>query len=225
MIYLFLTLLLCPLLLFCYPFRIRSPFFAIGKWAMHLSQRILGLQLEVRGAAQIEKKTSYVFMANHLSFMDGPLLFMLIPQTVRVLLKKEAFRVPIIGQTMRLVGFIPVDRRRFKGGKASIEKAARMMKKEVCSFLIFPEGTRSRDGRIQPFKRGGFLLALQSQAPIVPVSIQGTYELMPRGSFFVKKGKILVTFHPPIPAKGYHPENLPELIERVKSEIQSGLEK
>lgn len=225
MLYVVLAICLAPLLLFCYPFQIRQPFFAIGKWAMRASEKILGPGLDVKGAESIDKNTSYIFMANHLSFIDGPLLFMLIPQPVRVILKKEVFRVPIVGQTMRLVGFIPVDRKRIRGGKASIDKAARKIREEGCSFLIFPEGTRSRDGRLQLFKRGGFFIALQSQAPIVPISIQGTFEIMPRGNFFVKKGKIMVRFHTPVPVQEYDFESLPELMARVKTAIESGLEK
>ena len=133
------------------------------------------------------------------------------------------FRIPIIGQGMKVAGFIPVDRKRMKGGKKSIEEAARQVKEKGLSFLIFPEGTRSRDGRLQPFKRGGFFLALDSQASIVPISIQGTYELMPRKSFFAKKGKIKVLFHAPHPVKDYDRQTLPQLIEVVRDTIKSGL--
>jgi len=188
-IYGLLAILLIPVLFFCYLVRYSQPLILIGKWAIWLGQKILGIRLEVSGLENIDKKASCVFMANHLSIIDGPMLFMIIPQSVRVILKKEVFRIPIIAQAMRQVGFIPVDRKRLRGGKESIDRASRHIKEEGCSFLIFPEGTRSRDGKLQPFKRGGFFLALASLAPIVPVSIEGSYELMPRGSFFAKKGK------------------------------------
>lgn len=163
-------------------------------------------------------------MANHLSLLDGPLLFWLIPQSTSVILKKEIFRVPIIGQGMRQVDFIPVDRKRLKGGKKSIEEATRLIKEKGRSFLIFPEGTRSRDRKMQPFKRGGFFLAVNSQASIVPISIRGSYELMPRGSFFTKKGKISVLFHAPQPVSAYDKKTMPQLIERVRNTIQRGVE-
>ncbi|MFQ5722337.1 MAG: lysophospholipid acyltransferase family protein, partial [Candidatus Aminicenantales bacterium] len=105
----------------------------------------------------------------------------------------------------------------------SIDRATRLIKEKGFSFLIFPEGTRSRDGKIQAFKRGGFFLAVNSQVPIVPISIKGTYELMPRGSFFVKKGKIKVVFHPPFPVSGYNKNNLNKLVEKIKGIIVSGL--
>jgi len=218
-----LIVILIPLLLFCFLIRLSQPIIFLGKIALRLGQKILGISLDVHGVEKIEKKSSYVFMANHLSFMDGPLLFMLIPQSVRVLLKKEAFRIPIIGLAMRQIGFIPVDRKGLKGGRKSIEKAAQLIKEKGYSFLIFPEGTRSRNGLLQPFKRGGFFIAVNTQVPIFPVSIKGTYELMPRKSFFVKRGKVKVIFHDPVQVRGYDRNNFPELIDEVRSVIQTGV--
>lgn len=223
-IYTLLTILLIPLLLFCYLIKFAQPIILIGKWALRLGQKILGIRLDTSGIERIDKKVSYVFMANHLSLIDGPLLFMLIPQFVRVILKKEAFRIPVIGQAMRQVGFIPVDRKSLKGGKKSIDQASHMIKEKGFSFLIFPEGTRSRDGKLQPFKRGGFFLAVSSQVAILPVSIKGSYELMPKGSFFAKKGKVRVAFHPPVSVQGLDRDSLPQLIGKVRSVIQSGLD-
>lgn len=221
--YIFLTIVLIPLLLICYLVQIRQPILLMGKWAMRLGQFILGFHLEVTGVEHIDNKTSYVFMANHLSFIDGPLLFMLIPQPARVLLKKEVFRIPIIGLGMRHIGFIPVDRKRLKGGKKSIDKASRLMKERGYSFLIFPEGTRSHDGNLQSFKRGGFFLALESQAPILPIAIKGTFELMPKGSFLVKTGNIQVKFNPPVQVQGLDKSHIHQLIDRVRGIIQSDL--
>jgi 1-acyl-sn-glycerol-3-phosphate acyltransferase len=201
-----------------------QPIISISKLAIRLGQKILGIRLDVSGQKNIDKNIPYVFMSNHLSLIDGPLLFMLIPRSVRVLLKKEAFRIPIIGQVMRQVGFIPVDRKSLKGGKKSIDRASSLIKEKGVSFLIFPEGTRSRDGKPRPFKRGGFFLALNSQAPILPASIKGTYELMPRGSFFAKKGEVRVIFHPPVSIQGFDHHSLPQLLDRVRNVILSGVE-
>ncbi|UCC41207.1 MAG: 1-acyl-sn-glycerol-3-phosphate acyltransferase [Candidatus Aminicenantes bacterium] len=223
-IYGLLAILLIPVLLFCYLVRYSQPLILIGKWVIRLGQKIVGIRLEISGVENIDKKASYVFMANHLSIIDGPILFMIIPQSVRVILKKEIFRIPIVAQAMRQIGFIPVDRKRLKGGKESIDRASRHIKEKGFSFLIFPEGTRSRDGKLQPFKRGGFFLALASLAPIVPVSLKGSYELMPRGSFFVKKGIVRANFHRAVPVEGFDRSSLPQLIDKVKKIIQSGLE-
>ena len=223
LLYIIMAVLLVPVLLICYLGKWAEPLIAIGKWCISIGRKILGVQVDVSGLERIGRKRAYVFMANHLSLIDGPLLFWLIPQSIRVILKKEVFRIPIIGQGMRHVGFVPVDRRRLKGGKKSIERASQLIKEKGFSFLIFPEGTRSRDGEIQPFRRGGFFLALSSQAPIVPISIQGTYELMPRGRFFVKKGRVKVDFHFPLPVNDYNLKTMPQLIEKVQNTIKNRL--
>jgi 1-acyl-sn-glycerol-3-phosphate acyltransferase len=223
LIYVVLIIILAVLLLIAWPFGLRDPLLGIAKWAISLAPPILGMKVKVGGRENVDKRTPYIFMANHLSFIDGPLLFLLIPRPIRVILKKEVFRIPVIGQGMRFVGFVPVDRKGVRGGKKSIERASRLMHEKGYSYLIFPEGTRSRDGRTQMFKRGGFFLAVESQAPIVPISIKGTYDLMPRGTIFPRRGRVEVRFHPPAPVQGYNQSNLGELIDKVKAAIESGL--
>src|SRR4030065_1329568 len=122
---------------------------------MGVDRRILGIDVEVSGLERITPKTAYVFMPNHMSFLDGPLVMMLIPGAARVILKKSVLRLPLRALGMRHVGFVPVDRKGAEGGKRSIARAAALMRGRGCSFLIFPEGTRSRDGNLQPFRRGG----------------------------------------------------------------------
>lgn len=222
-IYFLITLILIPVLLLCYMFGSSQPILWAGKNAMRIGPKMLGIRIEVTGVDVVEKDKSYIFMSNHLSFLDGPLLYFVIPQPIRVILKKEIFRIPVIGLGMKQVGFVPVDRKSIRGGKKSIDFATRLMKEKGYSFLIFPEGTRSRTGKLQEFRRGGFFLALASQSAIVPISIQGTFELMPKGSFFVKRGKIKVLFHPPISVKGNHRDDLPVLLEKVRGVIRSGL--
>ncbi|MGB9906034.1 MAG: lysophospholipid acyltransferase family protein [Candidatus Saccharicenans sp.] len=219
--YVVLVVLLTPVLLICWPLGIRDPLLVVAKWAMGVSRHILNLKMEVIGLDHIDPSRSYVFMANHLSFLDGPLLFYVIPQRVRVILKKSVFRIPVVGLGMRFVGFIPVDRKRASGGKRSINEAARMMKEKGYSFLIFPEGTRSRSGRLQSFKRGGFFLAVAAQAPIVPITIKGTYELMPKGQMFPRAGMIVVIFHQPVETSGKTNDDIPDLIEKVSGAIAS----
>lgn len=221
--YVVLVVLLTPVLLVFWPLGIRDPLLAVAKWAMGVSRSILGLRVEVEGLEKVEPGRSYVFMANHLSFLDGPLLFYVIPGLVRVILKKSIFRLPVVGPGMRFVGFIPVDRKRASGGKRSIDEAARLMRERGYSFLIFPEGTRSRTGELQPFKRGGFFLALAAGAPIVPVTIKGTFELMPRGRLFPRPGSIKVIFHRPVEVAGKTPDDIPALVEQVYQTIKSGL--
>jgi 1-acyl-sn-glycerol-3-phosphate acyltransferase len=222
-IYVLITLLLIPVLLLCFLFKSSHPLIWAGKEAMGLGPKILGIRIEVTGVEVVEEDKSYIFMSNHLSFLDGPLLYFVIPQPIRVILKKEIFRIPVIGLGMKQVGFVPVDRKGIRGGKKSIDHAVRLIKDKGYSFLIFPEGTRSRNGKLQEFRRGGFFLALASQSAIVPISIQGSYELMPKGSFFVKKGNIKVSFHPPISVRGNRKDDLPALLEQVRGAIRSEL--
>jgi 1-acyl-sn-glycerol-3-phosphate acyltransferase len=220
-VYALAVLVLAPVLLVCFVFGLREPVAVIGKAALRLGRLILGLKVDVAGLECLDPKTPCIYMANHLSFLDGPILFAVIPRSVRVLLKKEVFRIPVIGQSMRFIGFVPVDRKGLKAGKRSIDRAVRLMAERGYSFLVFPEGTRSRDGRIRPFKRGGFFLALAGGSPIVPVTIRGSFDLMPRGRFFVKKGTVRVEFHEPVPVAGYRPETMSGLVDRVRDIIRS----
>jgi len=223
-LYVLIVILMTPVILVCMLAGVREPLLRIGKWVMSLSRVVLGIRLEIEGLDRFGRKDAYVFMANHVSFLDGPLLFYVVPRLLRVIIKKSVFRLPVLGQGMRFVGFVPVDRKGIRGGKASLDLASRLMRERGYPFLIFPEGTRSRDGRIQPFRRGGFFLAMVAGAPIVPVSINGTFELMPKGSFIARRGTIRVVFHPPIAVDGYNRGNLEGLMAAVKAAIESGLD-
>ena len=159
-LYILIVIAVTPIVLACLITGMREPLMLIGKGAMAVGRAILGIKLEVKGLDLLEREKAYLFMANHESFLDGPLLFYVIPRLPRVILKKSVFRIPVLGQGMRHVGFVPVDRKGVRGGKASIDLASRLIRERGYSFLIFPEGTRSLDGRIQAFRRGGFFLAL-----------------------------------------------------------------
>lgn len=193
----------------------------LGKWAMRISRRILGLRLDLRGLEHADPAGPAVYMANHASFLDGPLLFLLIPRPLRVIIKESVFRVPVLGLGMRLAGFVPVDRKGVRTGRAAIERAAGAMKDHGYSFLVFPEGTRSLTGSLREFRRGGFFLALESGAPVVPISIRGTFGLMPKGRIVPGKGEIRVIVHPPVSAgEG----GVSALIDRVRRAILAGLD-
>jgi len=219
--YIVLVILITPFIVFCMLTRMRDPLIAVGQWAMRVSGRVLGIKVEVSGLDRIDPRTALIFMPNHISFLDGPLLEMLIPGAARVVLKKSILRIPVVGLGMRFVGFVPVDRKGAEGGKRSIARAVRMIREQGYSFLIFPEGTRSRSGKLQRFRRGGFFLALETGAPIVPVTISGTFELMPKGQKYARKGRVRVAFHDPIPTVGYTPETMAGLMDKVRRAILS----
>jgi len=218
-VYFFLTLLAIPLILVCMLFGFRDAFLVYGRWMMRVGRLILGIDVEVAGLDRLDRRIPYVFMSNHLSFLDGPLLMTVIDRPARVIVKRFVFRIPVLGLGMRFSGYVPLDKEGAGAGRRSIAKAAKLIKEKRYSFLIYPEGQRSWDGKMQPFRRGGFFLALDTGAPIVPVSIHGTFELMPRGKWLIKKGPVRIVFHEPVSVGGCTREAIPELMERVKTAI------
>jgi 1-acyl-sn-glycerol-3-phosphate acyltransferase len=222
-VFLILTLLAIPVLLVSVLFGFRDVFLAYGRWMMRVGRIILGIDVEVTGLDGLDRETPYVFMSNHVSFLDGPLLMTILDRLARVIVKRFVFRIPVLGLGMRFSGYVPLDREGAGAGRRSIARAAQWIKEKGYSFLIYPEGTRSFDGKLLRFRRGGFFLALESGAPIVPVTVQGTYELMPRGKWLVRKGRVKITLHEPIPVTGYTQDTMAELVNRVKAAVSSAL--
>jgi 1-acyl-sn-glycerol-3-phosphate acyltransferase len=219
--YSLLLILITPYLLLCMLTGKKDPLIRLGRWAVRVGCRFLGIKVAVSGLERLDPSAACVFMSNHQSFIDGPIAAMAIPRPVRIILKKSIFRIPVLGIGMRYVGFVPVDRKGAKGGQKSIRRAAEIMVEKGYSFLVFPEGTRSRDGRIQAFRRGGFFLALEGRAPIVPMTIKGSFEIMPKGQWHAKKGEVRISFKEPIPVGGYTPETMGDLMEKVRAAIVS----
>lgn len=218
-----LTVAAIPVLLVCVVFGLRDGFLAYGYWMMKVGRAILGIDLEVTGLERLDRGTPYVFMSNHLSFLDAPLLVTVIDRPVRFVAKRFVFRVPVLGLGMGFAGYVPIDKEGAGEGRRRIARAAELIRTRGYSFLVYPEGTRSPEGELLPFRRGGFFLALDSGAPIVPITIAGTYELMPRGSKRVRKGTVRIAFHDPVAVSGHSVETLPALMERVRAAIASGL--
>jgi len=218
-----LNLLAIPVLLVCVIFGLRDAFLAYGTWMMKVGRLILGIDIAVEGRDRLDRKIPYVFMSNHLSFLDAPLLVTVLDRPVRFVVKRFVFRIPVLGLGMRFAGYVPLDKEGVGEGRKRIARAAELIKREGYSFLVYPEGTRSWEGKLLPFRRGGFFLALDAGAPIVPMSIQGTYELMPRGSRRIGKGRVRIVFHEPVAVSGTTLETMPELMERVRAPIASAL--
>jgi 1-acyl-sn-glycerol-3-phosphate acyltransferase len=218
-----LTLIAVPVLVVCALFGLRDAFLAYGAWMMDLGRRILGIRLEVHGRDTLGRATPCVFMSNHLSFLDGPLLMTVLDRPARVVVKRFVFRVPVLGLGMRFAGYVPLDKEGGGAGRKSIARAVELIRTKGYSFLIYPEGARSSDGAFQRLRRGGFFLALDSGAPIVPVSIKGTYELMPRGARRIRKGTVRIVFHGPVDTAGFAVEAMPELMDKVRAAIASAL--
>jgi 1-acyl-sn-glycerol-3-phosphate acyltransferase len=195
--------------------------YRVERFCAALVLRLAGIRLEVRGAEKIPSGRAVVFMPNHESNADGPAIFVSLPP-VLVLAKREFFRVPVLGWAMRLRGFIPVDRRNRERAIQAVDEAAEALR-AGRSFLVFPEGTRSPDGRLQPFKKGGFIMALKGKALIVPISISGGRRIMRKGERAIHPGRIRITFHDPVETEGRKPEERGRLMEAVRRAMLSGL--
>src|SRR5579884_3763442 len=165
-------------------------------WVALTGVRIAGVQWEVVGRDRLDLTRNYIFMSNHVSNLDPPVLIPLLPRRTSVLVKKELFKVPILGPAMRMGKFVPIDRADRESAMASMRTAEEVVRGGL-DMTVFPEGTRSRDGRLLPFKKGAFYLATDTGAPIVPVTLLGTEELWPKGKLTIRPGKVSVIFHTP----------------------------
>jgi 1-acyl-sn-glycerol-3-phosphate acyltransferase len=181
---------------------------------------ITGTKVQVRGLEQIDPKGTYIFMSNHVSNIDPPILVTLIPRRTSVLVKKELWRIPILGKAFTIGEFVPVDRRNRESAIESIRRAGEVMRHGI-NMMVYPEGTRSADGRLLPFKKGPFHLALETGIEVVPVTLVGTAEIMPKGSAICKGGTATVIFHPPMDPKLFSSRE--ELMQKVAKVIESAL--
>ena len=181
------------------------------------------IKVNVKGMSRIDANRPYIYMPNHQSNFDIPLLLGHLAVQFRWLAKKELFKIPIFGLAMRKAGYISIDRNDRESAFKSLEIAAQKIKNGV-SVLIFPEGTRSRDGKIRPFKKGGFVMAIDSGVPIVPIVISGARGIMTKGRFRVNTGQISMLIQEPIDTSTYTMETKAALMERVRRAICDNLE-
>ena len=163
--------------------------------------RASGIKVDVEGRDNIPMGRPVVFACNHASQFDIPILYEALPVQFRFVAKKELFKIPFLGLAMRLAGHIPIDRSGGKAALRSLQEAVGGLKMGR-SIIIFPEGTRSPDGRLGPFKTGGILIAVRAGCPIVPVAISGSHNVLPRGSLRVRPGRIKVTIGLPVRTVG-----------------------
>jgi len=160
------------------------------------------IKVTVNGLANIDPTQSYVYMSNHQSNFDIPVLLAFLPVQFRWLAKAELFKIPIFGRAMRGAGYVKIDRFNQEAAFESINEAARKMKNGV-SVMIFPEGTRSLDGNLRSFKKGGFIMAVDAGVPIVPVVIKGTWPIMDKSSLRINTGEVSLNIETPIATTDY----------------------
>lgn len=192
-------------------------------WAKMLLT-LTNIRTEIIGAENILKGNPQIFMANHQSDFDILIVLAHLPGQFRWIVKKELFHIPLFGKAMRSAGYIEIDRQHHEKAMKSLDTAARKIR-EGNSLMSFPEGTRSKDGEIKPFKQGMFYLAIKSGVPIVPISIIGAREIMPKRSLQVKPGKIVMVIDRPIDVTNFSIENRQELIDMVRKVIIENCEK
>ncbi len=193
-----------------------------ARWWAKIQLLASGVRVKVKGLEYLAKKAPFIYMANHQSAYDIFALLSCLPVQFRWIAKKELFAIPVLGWGMRAANYISIDRSGRRKALESIERAANKIKGGV-SVVIFPEGTRSRDGSIQPFKRGGFTLALKSGVPIIPIAIKGSSDVMPRGSLRVRPGEIHITIDRAIDTAPYSLRERDALMERVRRILERNL--
>jgi 1-acyl-sn-glycerol-3-phosphate acyltransferase len=184
-----------------------------------------GVRVQTHYAAELQPGASYVFLSNHQSLFDIPALLATCPGQVRFMAKRSLFRIPIFGWALAAGGFIPIDRGDRRTARQSFATATARLRGGV-SILLFPEGTRAMTGTLLPFQRGGFLLALKTGLPIVPVGIQGSRAVQRRGNWAIRPGEIVVRYGAPLRPADYGLRRKGELIAEVRRQVASmaGLE-
>jgi 1-acyl-sn-glycerol-3-phosphate acyltransferase len=189
-------------------------------WIALAGVRIAGVRWKVTGNEHLDLSRNYIFMSNHVSNLDPPLLIPLLPHRVTIMVKKELFRLPILGKAMRMADCVPIDRHNREAAIASVREAEEIIRRGH-HMVVFPEGTRSRDGRLLPFKKGPFYMAMETEVPIVPITLLGTETLLPKGKMLAKPGEVKVIFHPPVDPKNYGDRDA--LVAAIRQQIASAL--
>ncbi len=173
-----------------------------GMGLAYSGARIAGARVKIIGLDKIDPPGTYIFMSNHVSNLDALVLCPLLPRRTSILAKRVIWRIPILAKALDLAEIVPVERENREAAIQSIHRAGEVMRHGI-NMTLFPEGTRSSSGRLLPFKKGPFHLAAETGFPIVPITILGTYEMLPKGSMAVKGGTATLVFHQPVDPKRF----------------------
>lgn len=194
---------------FIYPF---------GKFGVWLYIKTAGARVHITGSERLDPRQPYVFVANHQSNLDPAIIFVYIGRNVGWIGKKELFKIPVMGQGMPLAHVVPIDRSNRDAAIASTKRGAAVLR-GGRSIVAFPEGTRTIDGKLKPFKKGIFFMALEAGVPIVPVVINDTRLVMRKGTNYCIPNDVYVEFLPPVSTEAYTPENIGELVEKIHAQF------
>ena len=197
----------------------KTALYVPGHIGVGLALGLAGIRYRVRGREHIPPNRAVVLCSNHESNVDPPVLFQALHKRLHVLFKAELTKLPVLGAVMVAGGFVPVERDRREASMASIDRAAESIR-AGNSFLIFPEGTRSKTEDLLPFKKGGFIMAIKAQAPILPVAVSGGRAAMQKGSWFVRPVMVDVRIGEAVETAGYNLDQRDELIDVVRARIE-----
>jgi 1-acyl-sn-glycerol-3-phosphate acyltransferase len=217
---LYVTLVAPPGMLLALLFRWKGLLYFLGHAGVRLALFLSGIRYKVYGRERIPLERAAVYCSNHQSNVDPPVLFDALHPRMHILYKHEIDAIPLLARAFRHGGFIPIDRRNREAAARSIEAGARSIR-AGNSFLIFPEGTRSKTDDLLPFKKGGFRMAIAAQAPVVPVAVHGGREAMRRGSWIIRPVTVDIRVGTPVETVGMRAEDRDRLITAVRTEIQS----
>lgn len=198
------------------------PLYWLARQGCRFALRLGGVRVRVIHGRRAREHPCCVFVGNHVSNIEAPALFLVLPR-IAVIMKQSLARIPLVGQAMRLGGFIAVDRRARDSRKQALRRAVETLRSGT-SMLIFPEGTRNASGPLLPFRPGPFQLAAQAGVPVVPVTVHGAAEIMPRGATHMRPGCVTLVFHPPVSTEGAAGRDPLALMRQVRSTMQNALD-
>ena len=201
-------------------FRWKGILYILGHGGVRLGLALAGIKVRIAGAGNIPLGRAAVYCANHQSNVDPPVLFTALHPRMHIVYKAEINAIPLLARAFQHGGFVPIERRNREAAMRSLEAGARSIR-DGNSFLIFPEGTRSQTGEMLPFKKGGFLMALKAQAPIVPVAISGGRDAMQRGSRIIRPVTVSIRVGQPIETAGMQMTDRDALIAMVRARIEA----
>ena len=192
----------------------------LSLWAARTGSRLAGIRVRAVGREHLEPGRAYLFMANHTSNLDPPIITPLLGRRIAIIAKQELFKIPLFGYAMRKANFVALNRADRRSAVESVGNAVHVLQSGL-GMMVFPEGTRSRDGRLLPFKKGPFHLAMEAGVPVVPITVVGTHEAWPKGTMKLRAGEVVVYFHRPIDPHRFASRE--ELMAAVRSAINRAL--
>jgi 1-acyl-sn-glycerol-3-phosphate acyltransferase len=210
------------LLLLCRIFNNENLIYSPVRFFVRLGLALVNVKVEVNGIERLDPDQTYIFTPNHQSLIEVPLFVTYLGCNPAYLGKKEVFKYPIFGYGIRMVGVVPVDRSNSPAAVESAKVATENLKRGK-SYVVYPEGTRSKDGRLLPFKKGAFMMAIDAGVPVVPISVSGATRIMPKGQVKIFPSTVRLTIHEPIDTKGYTKENIADLMKKTQEKILSML--